>query len=141
MKSDHASRQAHASEFWRAAPNAEPHHLIALHTDAPDKSQKEHEVAGLLSGYSRKKIERTPGQGWRLGPREVSNLFPMSWEPLAAVGETVTVTFRLHSDDLAFFGRDNRPVVEPGEFHVWVGGDSEAGLRAAFRLLAAGAAQ
>jgi beta-glucosidase len=58
-----------------------------------------------------------------------------------APGETATVTFRLHSDDLAFFGRDNRLVVEPGEFHVWVGGDSEAGLRAAFRLLAAGAAQ
>jgi beta-glucosidase len=58
-----------------------------------------------------------------------------------APGETATVTFRLHSDDLAFFGRDNRLVVEPGEFHVWVGGDSEAGLRTAFRLLAAGAAQ
>jgi beta-glucosidase len=58
-----------------------------------------------------------------------------------APGETATVTFRLHSDDLAFFGRDNKPIVEPGEFHVWVGGDSEAGLRAAFRLLADGAAQ
>jgi len=58
-----------------------------------------------------------------------------------APGEAATVAFRLHSDDLAFFGRDNKPIVEPGEFHVWVGGDSEAGLRAAFRLLAAGAAQ
>lgn len=53
--------------------------------------------------------------------------------------ETATVTFRLHSDDLAFFGRDNTLLVEPGEFHLWVGGSSEAGLRGAFRLVTAGA--
>jgi len=52
-----------------------------------------------------------------------------------APGETTTVSFRLHSDDLAFFGRDNSPVVEPGEFHVWIGGSSEARLRGAFRLV------
>ena len=57
-----------------------------------------------------------------------------------APGETVTVTFRLESDDLAFFGRDNTAVVEPGEFHLWVGGSSEAGLQAAFRLLPAAVA-
>lgn len=91
MKSDHASRQAHASEFWRAAPNAEAFHYLALHTGEPEKSQREHEAVGL-AGYARKKIQRTPGQGWRLGPREVSNLFPLIWEPLEAVGETVTVT-------------------------------------------------
>jgi hypothetical protein len=91
MKSDHASKLAHASEFWRSPPNKEEFHYLALHTDAPAKSQKEHEAAGL-AGYARKKIQRTPGQGWRLGPREVSNLFPLIWEPLEAVGETVTVT-------------------------------------------------
>jgi len=52
-----------------------------------------------------------------------------------APGETVTVGFRLHSDDLAFFGRDGASVVEPGEFHLWIGGSSEAGLRGAFRLV------
>ena len=51
-----------------------------------------------------------------------------------APGETVTVGFRLGSDDLAFFGRGNRRVVEPGDFHLWVGGSSEAGLRGEFRL-------
>jgi hypothetical protein len=43
------------------------------------------------------------------------------------------------SDDLAFFGRDNTRIVEPGDFHVWVGGSSEAGLRGAFRLVEAAA--
>jgi beta-glucosidase len=56
-----------------------------------------------------------------------------------APGETVTVSFRLGSDDLAFFGRDNTRIVEPGDFHVWVGGSSEAGLHGSFRLVAAAA--
>jgi beta-glucosidase len=56
-----------------------------------------------------------------------------------APGETVTVSFRLGSDDLAFFGRDNTLIVEPGEFHLWVGGSSEAGLRGEFRLVETGA--
>jgi beta-glucosidase len=53
-------------------------------------------------------------------------------------GETLAVEFRLHTDDLAFFGRHNRLVVEPGEFHLWVGGSSEADLGAVFRLIEAG---
>ncbi len=57
-----------------------------------------------------------------------------------APGETVTISFRLGSDDLAFFGRDNTLIVEPGEFHLWVGGSSEAGLHGAFRLVEAVAA-
>jgi beta-glucosidase len=52
-----------------------------------------------------------------------------------APGEAATVSFRLHSDDLAFAGRDGTAVVEPGEFHLWIGGSSEAGLRVAFRLV------
>jgi len=50
-------------------------------------------------------------------------------------GETLTVELRLHTDDLAFFGRNNRLIVEPGEFHLWVGGSSEADLGAVFRLV------
>jgi beta-glucosidase len=57
-----------------------------------------------------------------------------------APGERVTVTFPLRSEELAFFGRDSTPIVEPGEFHLWVGGSSEATLRAAFRLVDATAA-
>ncbi len=55
-----------------------------------------------------------------------------------APGERTTVTFRLDSNDLAFYGRDNTLVTEPGEFHLWVGGSSEAPLRGTFRLLDTG---
>jgi beta-glucosidase len=51
-------------------------------------------------------------------------------------GETVTVSFDLSTDDLAFFGRDNTPILEPGEFHAWIGGSSDTELKTAFRLVA-----
>jgi len=66
--------------------------------------------------------------------RELKGFRRVRLEP----GEAVTVGFRLHSDDLAFFGRDNRHVVEPGDYHAWVGGSSEAGLRGSFRLVDTG---
>jgi beta-glucosidase len=50
-------------------------------------------------------------------------------------GETVTVSFELHTDDLAFFGRNNTLIVEPGEFHAWIGGNSETDLRTEFRVV------
>jgi beta-glucosidase len=53
-------------------------------------------------------------------------------------GETVTVTFDLHTDELAFHGRDLRLAAEPGEFHAWIGGDSDAALRTTFRVVAPG---
>jgi beta-glucosidase len=37
-------------------------------------------------------------------------------------GESRTLTFRLRGEDLSYIGADNRPVVEPGEFEVLVGG-------------------
>ena len=49
--------------------------------------------------------------------------------------QTVTVEFTLHSDDLAFFGRDNTLITEPGEFRLWVGGSSRADLGATFHLV------
>jgi beta-glucosidase len=51
-------------------------------------------------------------------------------------GETVTVSFELHTDDLAFFGRDNELIVEPGDFHAWIGGSSDTDLKTAFRVVA-----
>jgi beta-glucosidase len=50
-------------------------------------------------------------------------------------GQQVAVDFELHTDDLAFYGRDMRLMVEPGEFQAWIGGSSEAGLCCAFRVL------
>ena len=50
-------------------------------------------------------------------------------------GQSIQVDFELSADDLAFYGRDNTLVVEPGDFHVWVGGSSATELRSEFRLL------
>jgi beta-glucosidase len=71
-----------------------------------------------------------------IGTRPVRELKGFQRARLAP-GEAVTIVFQLRSGDLSFFGRDNTEIVEPGEFHLWVGGSSEAGLRAAFRLVAA----
>jgi len=51
-------------------------------------------------------------------------------------GETVTVDFQLHTDDLSFYGRDMQRITEPGEFHAWIGGSSETHLRTEFRIIA-----
>ena len=50
-------------------------------------------------------------------------------------GETVTVSFDLHTDELSFSGRDGRRIVEPGLFHVWIGGSSDTHLRSEFRII------
>ena len=52
-------------------------------------------------------------------------------------GETVTVSFELHTDELAFCGRDMKFLAEPGEFQAWIGGDSETELGTTFRVVAA----
>jgi beta-glucosidase len=63
--------------------------------------------------------------------RELKGFRRVRLEP----GETTTVEFELHTDDLIFFGRDMRPVVEPGEFHAWIGGSSDTNLRTQFRIV------
>ena len=50
-------------------------------------------------------------------------------------GQTVTVDFDLHTNDLKFFGRDNRLILEAGDFHAWIGGSSTTDLRSEFRLV------
>ena len=50
-------------------------------------------------------------------------------------GESKSVTFELHTDDLAFFGRDGKRTVEPGLFHVWIGGSSNTDHRSEFRII------
>jgi beta-glucosidase len=49
-------------------------------------------------------------------------------------GETRTVSFRLTPDDLAFYDRSMRRVIEPGTFTVFVGGSSAETRRAVFRV-------
>ena len=50
-------------------------------------------------------------------------------------GEHRTVSFTLAARDLAFYGRAQRLITEPGEFHAWIGGDSTTQLRTEFRLV------
>ena len=52
-------------------------------------------------------------------------------------GQSEVVRFELGPEDLTFIGRDGKPVVEPGEFEVLVGGSSrnEDLLKARFTLL------
>ena len=52
-----------------------------------------------------------------------------------APGERQTIEFELHTDELAFYGRDGRRVVEPGLFHAWIGGSSDAEQRTEFRVV------
>jgi beta-glucosidase len=37
-------------------------------------------------------------------------------------GQSRTLTFTLRPDDLSFIGLNNKPVIEPGDFEVLVGG-------------------
>lgn len=49
-------------------------------------------------------------------------------------GERERVSFSLHTDELAFFNRQMQLVTEPGRFHVWIGGNSDAELWADFEI-------
>ena len=51
-------------------------------------------------------------------------------------GEVRTIAFELNPVDLAFYGQDMELMTEPGEFHVWVGGSSDADLQASLTLIA-----
>lgn len=50
-------------------------------------------------------------------------------------GETKKVIFTLSTNDLGFHNNDMRYVVEPGDFHIWVGENSQSGLMAEFELI------
>ena len=49
-------------------------------------------------------------------------------------GQRTRVGFSLHTDDLAFYNRHMQLVTEPGQFHVWIGGSSDAPLWAEFEV-------
>ena len=50
-------------------------------------------------------------------------------------GERRRISFTLHTDELAFYNRDMQRVTEPGQFHVWIGGSSDAQLWSEFEVL------
>jgi beta-glucosidase len=49
-------------------------------------------------------------------------------------GERERISFSLHTDELAFYDRNMNLVTEPGRFHVWIGGSSDAELWADFEI-------
>jgi beta-glucosidase len=49
-------------------------------------------------------------------------------------GERRRISFHLSCDDLAFYNRDMQRVTEPGQFHVWIGGSSDAPLWSEFEI-------
>ncbi|HVJ01156.1 MAG TPA: glycoside hydrolase family 3 N-terminal domain-containing protein [Sphingomonas sp.] len=54
-----------------------------------------------------------------------------------APGQSETVTFKIRRDLLLFYGRDNKPTVEPGQFDVWIAPSAQAeGVHGTFELLA-----
>ncbi len=54
-----------------------------------------------------------------------------------APGQSEIVRFTLRAADLAFYGRENRPIVEPGIFDVWVAPSAESdGVHGTFELTA-----
>lgn len=63
--------------------------------------------------------------------RELKGFRRVRLEP----GQVIVVEFRLHTSELAFYGRDMRILTEPGLFHAWIGGSSEASLGTEFRVV------
>jgi beta-glucosidase len=50
--------------------------------------------------------------------------------------EEKTVRFTLKAADLAYHDDTGKPVIEPGTFHVFVGGSSAAELKGSFEIKA-----
>ena len=50
-------------------------------------------------------------------------------------GGSTRVSFTLRTDRLAFYDRHMALVTEPGRFHAWIGGSSDADLRTEFELI------
>jgi beta-glucosidase len=62
--------------------------------------------------------------------RELKGFARLALQP----GESKTVAFPLGPAELSFLDDDGRPVLEPGTFQVWVGGDSDAELGSKFEI-------
>ena len=52
-----------------------------------------------------------------------------------AAGKSEWVTFDLSTDKLAFYDRNMQLKTEPGQFHLWLGGCSQTGLRHEFEII------
>jgi len=52
-----------------------------------------------------------------------------------AAGQSEWVSFDLSTDKLAFYDRNMQLKTEPGQFHLWLGGCSQTGLRHEFEII------
>lgn len=50
-------------------------------------------------------------------------------------GKSDAVSFKLHTEDLAFYNHELKLVTEPGKFLVWIAPDSEKGLMKEFEIV------
>jgi beta-glucosidase len=50
-------------------------------------------------------------------------------------GESKAVTFKIHTDELAFYNRQMKFTTEPGVFNVWIGGNSDTNLKTEFEVV------
>ena len=91
---------------------------LTNHSDVPADEVVQLYVRDLVGNVTRPVRELKGFQRLRIEPRQ-----------------TVTVSFELHTDDFAFFGRTNELMVEPGDFHAWIGGSSDTDLKTAFSVV------
>ena len=63
--------------------------------------------------------------------RELKGFCRVRLEP----GQSRYISFNLHTDQLAFYDRKMQRVTEPGAFHAWIGGNSDADLWTEFELV------
>ena len=66
--------------------------------------------------------------------RPVKELKRFMRVPLKA-GEKRTLRFELPISELAFWNLDMKYGVEPGEFNLWVAGDSQSGSAVSFKVV------
>ncbi len=50
-------------------------------------------------------------------------------------GQSKTITFTLPASELAFFGKEGKFIVEPGEFQLWIAPDSQSGNPVNFTIV------
>jgi len=63
--------------------------------------------------------------------RELKGFARVNLQP----GDSPRVDLSIGPDELSYYGPGGKWVLEPGEFKVWVGGDSTASLEASFRVV------
>jgi beta-glucosidase len=97
--------------------------------DLPARVTVEVENIGEVAGEEVVQLYlQDPVAGTARPTRELKGFQRITLEP----GEKQTVSFELTSRHLEFYNAERRWAVEPGEFRVWIGGDSQAALGARF---------